>query len=250
LVITALATRSHGQPAATNVANLNSLNSPTNNTLVLSNAAGKVRVLDSQGLVLETNYNFLPRIKLADLSPDELRALLETKTAYATLTTFPSLYGTNALGSVLESQLEQVWRRGNSLAEKIQARLEILQDLREYNITVASLPASMAAVGQYSVNADVADDRVADREADLGSADSRQGRHEEWERFKKANDRALAENGQAVASQQQVADSMAKCAALSGRLASHGISVPAAPPFALIPPMTMKAEVDAVRMAN
>ena len=65
-----------------------------------------------------------------------------------------------------------------------------------------------------------------------------------------ANDRAMIANGQTAAADQQVTDHLAKCAALSTRLAGHGINVPSAPPFYAIPPLTMKAEVDAERTAN
>ena len=42
---------------------------PMNNILVLSNVTGKVRVLDSKGLLLETNLVYLPHITLSDLFP-------------------------------------------------------------------------------------------------------------------------------------------------------------------------------------
>src|ERR1035438_9459534 len=78
----------------------NYLAPPTSDFLVLSNATGTVRVLDSKGLVLEKNLVYLPRISLADLSPAELQALLETKTAYVSLTAFVSGHATNAQGAV------------------------------------------------------------------------------------------------------------------------------------------------------
>jgi hypothetical protein len=272
LMVMALATRLSAQSAATNIPAV-PLDAPTNTTLVLSNATGEVRVLDSKGLVLESNFAYLPRIQLADLSPAELQALLETKTAYDTLTTFESLHGTNGQGVALENQLDQVWRQGKSLAEKIQTRLEILEDLREYNINVALLPGSVAAASQYEVHASEVNDRLTNHEATVavaastleqtrderaaGTPDPDESVHqardiyrESEQRLERANNRAMIVNGQAVAADQQVQGYLAKCAAISARLATHGINVPAAPPFSPIPPLTMKAEVDAERTAN
>jgi len=253
----ALATRSQGQPVANTVIIPRFLDTPTNTSLVLSNVSGELRVLDAEGLVLETNFVFLPRIKLADLSPVELRALLETENGHAALTTFRSLYGTNGQGTLLEKQLQQIWRQGKSLAEKIQTRLDILKGLREYNTTVALLPGSMAAAGQYEIHAVAVNDWLASGGPYLTwghraaiASDGRWGRHEEWERLERANDRAMAANSQAIGAEQQVAAYLAQCATLSARLASHGIAVPAAPPFSFIPPLTLKAEVDEERMFN
>jgi hypothetical protein len=273
LIVMALATSASGQPAATVVPAGRALKTPADDFLVLSNVTGEVRVLDSQGLVLEKNLVFLPRIKLSDLSPAELQSVLETRAAYNTLTAFGSLQGTNAQGAVIEKQLQQVWRQGQSLAEKIQTRLEILADLREYNINVAFLPGSVAAAGQYAVNADAVNDRLTNRAAIVataaaqveaseqqraaGLAGADQAEHQAREiyretaaRSERANDRAMIANGQAVGASQQVAAYMARCAALSTRLAGHGINVPSAPPFYPIPPLTIKAEVDAERTAN
>jgi len=93
LIVMALATSAQGQSAVTSVPAGRSLETPANDILVLSNVTGKVRVLDSKGLLLETNLVYLPRIKLSDLSQAELQALLETKTAYAALTAYGSLNG-------------------------------------------------------------------------------------------------------------------------------------------------------------
>ena len=69
LIVMTLATRAQGQSAVTSVPAGRSLETPMNNILVLSNVTGEVRVLDSKGLLLETNLVYLPRIKLSDLSP-------------------------------------------------------------------------------------------------------------------------------------------------------------------------------------
>ena len=273
LIVLALATSAPGQSAVTRVPAGRSLEAPVNNILVLSNATGEVRVLDSKGLVLANDLVYLPRIKLSDLSPAELQALLETKTAYASLTAYGSLQGTNAQGAVIEKQLQQIWRQGQSLAEKIQTRLEILEDLREYNNNLASLPGSVAAASQYAVNDIAINERLTNRaatavvaaaqveaveryqaaggaNAELAEQQARENYQKSAARVAVANDRAMIANGQTAAADQQVTDHLAKCAALSTRLAGHGINVPIAPPFYAIPPLTMKAEVDAERTAN
>ena len=161
----ALAVVAEGQPVVTSIPAGSLLEPPTGDYLVLSNATGTVRVLDSKGLVLEKNQVYLPRIQLADLSPAELQALLETKTAYAGLTTFVSVPGTNAQGAVMERQLQRIWQDGRSLAEKMQTRLEILADLREYNYNLGFLPGTMAAASQYNAQAAAVNDQLKTRGA-------------------------------------------------------------------------------------
>src|ERR1039457_3079518 len=140
-----------GLAVVTSVHAGNYLAPPTGDFLVLSNATGTVRVLDSKGLLLEKNLVYLPRIPLADLSPAELQDLLETKTAYASLTTFVSGHATNAQSAVIEHQLQQTWQQGPSLAGKIQTRLEILEDLRAYNTEAALVLGNMTAAQQYAI---------------------------------------------------------------------------------------------------
>ena len=273
LIVMALAASAEGQSAVTSVPAGRSLATPTSNILVLSNVTGEVRVLDSKGLLLETHLVYLPRIKLSDLSQAELQSLLETKTAYAALTAYESLQQTNAQSAVIQNQLQQVWRQGKSLAEKMQTRLEILADLREYNYNLTFLPGSMAAASQYDAQAAAVNDRltkrgamvvtaaaqvdITEQERASGGADARLAERQAREtyqvmsnRVEKVNDQAIIANGQAANANQQVTDYLANCAALSIRLAGHGINVPGAPPFYPIPPLTMKAEVDAERMAN
>ena len=261
-----------GLAVVTSVHAGNYLAPPTNDFLVLSNAAGTVRVLDSKGLLLGKNLAYLPRIPLADLSPAELQALLETKTAYASLTTFVSGHATNAQGAVIEHQLQLTWQQGPSLAGKIQTRLEILEDLRAYNTEAALVSGSMAAANQYALNDIPIQDRLTNRVATLVAATARveateldraggpaarvaeqqaqENYREQAARAEKANDRAMISNGQIAGANQQVAGHLAKCAALSARLASHGINVSSAPPFSLIPPLTLQSEVDAERKGN
>ena len=273
LVVMALAGSAQGQPAATSVRDGRSYVAPTSDFLALSHASGEVRVLDSKGLLLESKQVYLPRIQLLDLSTAELEALLETKTAYAALTVYGSQQWTNAQSAIIENQLQQVWQRGGSLAEKMQTRLEIMADLREYNYNLVFLPGSMAAASQYYAQAVAVHGQVTNRaamavtaaawvdvaeqeraygvaDARLSERQARETYQEMAERLERANARAIVANGQAANANQQVTDYLANCAAISTRLASHGINVPAVAPFYPIPPLTMQSEVDADRTAN
>ena len=268
----ALAAVAEGQPAVTSIPAGSLLEPPTGDYLVLSNATGMVRVLDSKGLVLEKNQVYLPRIQLADLSPAELQALLETRTAYASLTSFGSVPGTNVQGAAMERQLQRIWHDGRSLAEKMQTRLEILADLRKYNYTLGFLPGPRAAASQYNTQAAAANDQLKTRGAtvvvaaahveatELNRADGPAGRAAEQQaqenyrelvvRVEKANDRANIANAQAANANQQVTDYQANCVAISTRLAGLGINVPGAPTYYPVPPLTLQTEVDAERKAN
>jgi len=266
----ALAARATIQSA---VADGDALAPPACNFLVLSNCAGTVRALDSKGLVLEKNTTYLPRIALTNLSVAQLHALLETKTAYSGLTTFGSVSGTNAQGAVVERQIHQTWHQGSSLAGRIQARLEILEDLRDYNTEIALLPGSLAAASQYEANAIPINNRLTNHAANVavaaaqvdaaanyqaaGGADAPQVEHqaqavyqETAARMERANDRAMISNGQIAGANQEIANHLAKCAALAARLATNGISVAAVPPFSPIPPLTLQADVDKERKAK
>jgi hypothetical protein len=272
LIVMSLAAVAEGQTAATGVPGGSSLRPPTGDYLGLSNAAGMVRVLDSKGLVLEKNQVYLPRIQLADLSPAELQALLETKQAYASLTTFGPAPGTNVQGAAMERQLQRIWHDGRSLAEKMQTRLEILADLREYNYNLAFLPGSMAVASQYSAQAAAANDQLKTRGAtvvaaaaqveatelnrgdgpasELAEQQAQENYRELVVRVEKANDRANTANAQAANANQQVTDYQANCVAISTRLAGLGMHLPGAPTFYPVPPLTLHAGVDAERKAN
>ena len=242
---------------------------PASDFLELSNVVGNVRVLDSKGLVLERNLVYLPRIPLADLSPAQLHALLETKTAYASLTGFTSVHGTNASGDVLEHQLRQTWHQGRSLAGKIQTRLEILEDLRDYNNEIALVPGSLAAADQYAANDVPINNQLTSRAATVvvaaaqveatavnqnsgpaGQVAAQQAQNNYQEmaaRVTTAKDRDVIANGQIAGANQQVTDHLARIATLSARLSAQGFKVAGTPPFCPVPPLTLQTEVDAER---
>lgn len=254
---------------ATSVRAGNYLAPPTSDFLVLSNATGTLRVLDSKGLVLEKNLAYLPRIPLADLSPAELQTLLETKTAYASLTAFASTHATNAQGAAIEHSLLQTWQQGSSLAGKIETRLEILEDLNDYNNEIATLSASMVAANQYAANEVPLNNRLTNRAAtavvaaaqvevtaldraggpaaQVAAQQAQENYQELTARAARANDRDLIAKGQIAGANQQVANHLAKCATLATRLASHGIYVSGTPPFSFIPQLTLQSEVDTER---
>ena len=272
LIVMTLALVAEGQTVATGVPADRLLEPPTGDYLVLSNASGMVRVLDSRGLVLEKNRVYLPRIQLADLSPAELQALLETRTAYAGLTTFVSVPGTNVQGAAMEHQLQRIWHDGRSLAERMQTRLVILADLREYNSNLTFLPGSMAVANEYNAQADAANDRLTARgetvvaaaaqveatelnradgpASELAEQQAQENYRELVVRVEKANDRANSADAQAANANQQATDYRANCIAISTRLAALGIHVPGAPTFYPVPALTLRAEVDADRKAN
>jgi hypothetical protein len=268
----AIVTGAHGQSADTNTVAGPAPAPPTNTLLELSNVTGDLKVLDVNGLVLETNFVFLPRIKLSDLSTPELHALLENKTAYTALTVFGEIHYRNSDSVALENQLQKVWAQGRTLAEKIQTRLEILDAMRAYNYEVAALPATEALASQndlYSNNVNArwalkADATVsasaqvenAEEARAYGDAsrhdvhDARDIYEESAERLARADNRVMVANNQSATAHQMVADRLTRCAALSARLASYGITVAGSPPFAPIPPLSLGQAVDAERMVN
>jgi hypothetical protein len=272
LMLMVLVVRAPGQPAAASISSDHSLALPESDILVLSNVTGVVRGLDATGLLLEKDQVYLPRIPLADLSPAELRALLETKTGYASLTGFTSLQGRHESGSALERQLQQSWNHGPSLAGKIQTRLEILADLRSYNNEIALLPGEIAAARQYEVDeAPIHDqltnraatavaasaqvettelDRAGNPSARLAEQQARENYRELAVRVERVNDRDLIAKGQVAGATQQINDQVAKCAELAARLARHGITVAAVPPFYPVPSLTLRTDVDEERKAN
>lgn len=258
------------QPTATNGP---AMAVPAHNRLALADVSGKVRVLNSKGLILENNFQYLPLIKISDLSNKELHALLETKTAYAALTSFGAINERNAQSAAIENQFRQVWLQGKSLSEKIQTRLELLDAIRTYNSALAYLPSTVAAADRAAAEAIAANNRLAIK-AEVAANDETQvvnaeiehasGDGESWHQVhdarqesQKANDRvataseiANAANFQSAAANQQVINVMNQCAAISAQLGRYGIIVPASAPFYPVPPLLMRSEVDAERMAN
>ena len=241
----AMASSVSAQPAAANGPSSGAgapLKPPHSNRITISGIAGKVRVLNSKGLILETNYAFTRPIQLSDLSDPELHSLLETKTAYAALTALGPANQRNAQSVVFENQLRQVWLQGKSLADKIQTRLELLEAMRNYNTLLAYLPGYVNTANLSAYVAGVADDRLAWR-----LANDDQWRHRGAERTEWAENRAYAADYQSAAASQQLTNYLNQCAAISAQLAAYGINIPATPPLSPVPALSLRTEVDAER---
>jgi len=221
------------------------LKAPHSNRITLSTVAGKVRVLNSKGLILETNYAYTAPIQISDLSGQELHALLETKTAYAALTAFGPVNERTTQSVVIENQLRQIWLQGKSLSDKIQTRLELLDALRNYNAILAYLPGYVNVANQNAYVAGVADNRLAWR-----LANDSQWKSRGIQRIASAKSTAYAADYQSTAANQQVSNYLNQCAAISAQVAVYGITIPAVPPLSPVPPLSMKTEIDAERMAN
>lgn len=106
---------------------------PTNNYISLPRVSGFVRAFDSNGLVIESNSVYFPRIAIRDLSESELRQLLEAKAVYAALTAFGNTAKRTSDSVGFEEQMRQIWDSGKSLRDKVTVRLEIIRRLRLYN---------------------------------------------------------------------------------------------------------------------
>jgi hypothetical protein len=93
-------------------------------------------------------------------------------------------------------------------------------------------------------------DRAGGPAARLAEQQAQENYRELAVRAERANDQDINAKGQIAGANQQVADHLAKCAALATRLASHGINVSGTPPFSFIPPLVLQSEVDAERKSN
>jgi hypothetical protein len=200
------------------------LKAPHSNRLTLSAIAGKVRVLNSKGLILETNYAYTAAIQISDLSDQELHALLETKTAYTALTAFGPVNERTTQSVAIENQLRQIWLQGKSLADKIQTRLELLDAMRNYNTTLAYLPGYVDVANQNAYVAGIADNRLAWR-----MANDSQWKYRGAQRIASAEDTAYVADYQSAAANQQVSNYLNQCAAISAQVAAYGINIPASP---------------------
>jgi len=265
------------QPVMTNnlseqPSNATVLQAPTSNRIVLSTAGGKVRVLDSKGLLLESNMVYLPRINISDLSDSELHSLLETKAGYAALTAFGPINERTAQSAVIENQLRVIWLDGKSLAERIQTRLRLLDEMRAYNANLAHLPGLEMGASAAAARASLANERMAAKDqaatnaangvdnaeyAHAAGDASRDQVHDAWSQYHDANEsairadnRAIADNYRSAVASQSLQNYLYACAAISGDLAARHIKVPGEPPFYPVPPLSMKSEIDAERIAG
>jgi|GEM_PF-6976691 len=252
----------------------NKLSPPTNEVARLSNVTGIVCLIDDKGVLIETtNFDYLPRIQIADLQDGDCPAVLENKVFYSALTSFGNFRSRTARSALFENQMLQLWLHGKNLWEKIQTRFTVLDEMRHYNKAVVACDSNVRFVEQAKANATrinssidantfaAADAyaRAADA-ADLqayGFSDARRAR------FSANSEQQQAENNvshlqnsaatiekQINTANQQISAGLDSANIYASRLASYGIVVSSSPPFIQIPPLSMRLEVDAERAAS
>ncbi len=249
------------------------LSPPTNEVAELSSVTGEVRVLDSKGLLIATNSVYLPRLQISDLSRGELLGLLENKAAYSTLTSFGNVRNRTGQSEQFENQMRQIWLNGKSLADKIQTRLIILDEIRAYNNAVASFNDSVRYAGQARANANSTDLQVATHSVNAAYAanrldtanelrsygfdgsrraayDAKKDLKESEKQLEKAQQSSDTAAMQLNAASQQVSAGANSASSHAARLGTIGIDVPSSPPFFQVPPLSMRLEVDAERVAG
>src|ERR1700722_7260538 len=144
---------------------------PTNNFIVISQEAGEVVSVNAQGFVLKAGDNYLPRVAFTNASQSDLRALLESKTAYDAFTAFHSTMPRTEESKKFETEMHHVWKNGHSLSEKIQTRAMVLDLMRAYNNSVASYRTSMgmandaASINQSALQAEPGGEAAASNAA-------------------------------------------------------------------------------------
>jgi hypothetical protein len=234
---------------------------PTNDLVEISVGKGEVVVFGVTGFILKTNDSYLPRIALTNVSEQDFRALLESKTVYDTLTAFGNGAARTANSTNFESRLREIWSKGKSLSEKIRTRAAILDEMRGYNVALADYANSMAfangasTLNQLAVsNTQVEAVSVEKAATQLEKADSRHDAHEAWKDYKQTssqldNDTVRANGAAALAlSMEQNADAYRRnCKIYIARLAKYGVNVPTVPVMNPIPGLLMRVEVDAER---
>ena len=246
---------------------------PTNEVAELSSVTGEVRVLDSKGLLIATNSVYLPRLQISDLSRGELLELLENKAAYSALTSLGNFRNRTAQSEQLESQMRQIWLQGKSLEDKIQTRLIILDEIRAYNNLVASLHGAVLYEGQAKASSLQADSQVANHSVNAAYAanrldtanelrsygfdgsrraayDAKKDLKESEKQLEKAQQSSDTAAMQINAANQQISANVNSASSHAARLATYGVNVPSSPPFFQVPPLLMRLEVDAERVAS
>lgn len=211
---------------------------PTNEVLSLSAGTGILRQFDINGIVLEGNNIYLPRIPLYSLNSDELKALLKCKMAYNALTMFGHYdqYSDSGLGNYFATKMNQIWSNGKSLLDRIKTRLKIFDEMREYN-------KDTALYLQYKKTWMSLSDQFG-KKWDYVSSHAETQQQSEMISGMMINDPMHAKMDNA-ANQQSLIGS--KIDSVSARLSGDGISVPGVPtdpiqdlpyssPFVIIPP--------------
>jgi Concanavalin A-like lectin/glucanases superfamily len=244
---------------------------PTNNFIEIDNGAGEVRALDPKGLIIETtNFQYLPRIQIEDLSNEALFALFDNKTAYAALTTFGNPKARVPESENFESKMRSIWDSQKSLNDKIETRLTILREMKDYNVAASDYRQKIgvnSSIQQsatdaqknagYEATIKIGNDALAgirpfgyDRESRniIYTAKKQQGQI--------ADEAATAANAAVGAAiyangiQQVIQKDLAACQLHASHLADYGIQVPNAPPFGFVPPLSLRYEIELERASN
>jgi hypothetical protein len=244
---------------------------PTNTWVKIQGEIGELKVLDENGMVIEsTNFEFLPRIQIAGMSDEETMELLENKTAYALLTCFGKPQYRTAESENYEKQMKKLWDSQTSLTDKIQSRLTILKEMKDYNaaasdyrnkagivngVTQAAKSAQQNAA--YAALAKAGNDVLAhtrynsyDEEERGIVYDARRQQGQINSQADNAAVNAVVAANYANAIQQNVQKDFTACQLHSSQLAQWGIVVSSLPPFDYIPPLSMRREVDLERVSN
>ena len=152
------------------------LTPPTNELAQISSLTGEVRVLDAKGLLMATNFVYLPRIPIVDLNAGDLQVLLENKITYSALTSFGDFRRRTEQSDQFENQMRQIWLSGKTLQEKIQTRLLILDEMRGYNTGVFSFTQAARAAGQSEAFANAANVNLANIQSTAALTDEAKNR--------------------------------------------------------------------------
>ena len=248
-------------------------NTTTNNIIELSGRGwGEVILFDPKGVVIRDLTFSTKRIPMTNLTETDLLAVLTTERGYKALTELRSPLPRSQASSTLEKQLDELWRNGKDVNDKIQTRLRLLDNLFACNYSIgvsgqfaqtAVAAAQSAAVGatlsaESGAKAQMASDSVRDvvtRSAITGAEISRRPYSPDVQKARKAGKEADAMRGQADARNAQAESMRAqaeaakrKLDAAKAALAQGGIQIPSDTPW--IPTLFARAEVNSLLQAQ
>ena len=249
---------------------------PTNETVPIS--MGKTRAVsyDNQGLQLCVEGSYPPKTRVTDFSDADLRALLETVKMYELLTSFRKGGSRTEASAPFEASLRQIWSREPSFQNRIQTRLEILGLMRRYSDAAQSYASSAGLANAYGSQAETALQAAANAQAteqaitkraeelfnrpansayeytrDFNNAIRLAGPAGNARNAANAAEEAAARAGSiSVSAGQDAAKQLQECQVRAAQLAKYDIMVAGSPPFSLIPPLSLKSDVDAERVAT
>lgn len=260
---------------------------PTNSFIKLSKWEGNLRVVDFNGIILETNFVYSPCIKFEDLNDDDLLKLLETRKTYTQLAVIGKPKYRTVDSIAFENKLRAIWVDEQSLSKKIATRLKILKEVSDYNVSASEYRRNMgminsamqnaraqgASVGNvansislnnttFKQNQAVSHDKLNLAIEELGgetpelfnarsnvrqAAKRQNSLNNDLENAKYA---AINAANNVASIQRAIQISKNACALHAAHLAEYGVNVSSSPPFGYIPPLLINNEVDAERMKS